>query len=386
MGTPYGRDPAELVALRRVLGWMLAAEQGDAAAAAPDCSALEPGPLLAAVARHRLEPCLSPHAAALGFPAAVVEELRRRAGLQRLGGLALAGLARELIPRFEAAGVRVLVFKGPLLAAQTCGDLGARGSGDLDLLVDPEAVAGALAVLEGAGFRRLPGYAPRQLQRRAWRYARWAMKELPLARGPLVVDLHWALTNVRRDRPGFEAAWRDRLAIPIQGRPVPTLSLAHALEHLAAHALDDRWGELRALVDLVRLMRLRGEALQQDLCKRPAVALAWAVAVTLLEVRLPGPGDPTRLSRRQRWAVDVARKAQREPLFLHQRGPWRLNRAWDLWYQRVALSRSPQDWLRSAAAYALPPAAFNDPCSGEDRSLAAALASRLGRVQERLRP
>lgn len=127
MGTPYGQDPAELVALRRVLGWMLAGERGTAAAT-PDCSALEAGPLLAAVARHRLEMCLSPHAMALGLPGLVVEELQRRAGLQRLGGLALAGLARELIPRFEAAGVRALLFKGPLLAAQTCGDLGGRGS------------------------------------------------------------------------------------------------------------------------------------------------------------------------------------------------------------------------------------------------------------------
>jgi hypothetical protein len=385
MGTPYGRDPAELVALRRVLGWMLAPEPGDAAAT-PDCSALEAGPLLAAVARHRLDLCLSPHAATLGCPAVVVAELQRRAGLQRLGGLALAGLARELIPRFEAAGVRVLVFKGPLLAAQTCGDPAGRGGGDLDLLVDPAEVEASIAVLEGAGFQRLPGYAPHQLRRRAWRYARWAMKELPLTRGPLLVDLHWALTNVQRQRPGFEAAWRERQEIPIGERPVPTLGLAHALEHLAAHALDDRWGELRALVDLVRLMRLRGEFLGQDLRERPAVALAWAVAGTLLEVRLPGPGDLCRLTRRQRWAVQVARRTQREPLHLHQRGPWHLDRAWELWYQRVALSRSPQDWLRSAAAYALPPAAFNDPRSGQDRSLAAALASRLARVQERLNP
>ena len=52
----------------------------------------------------------------------------------------------------------------------------------------------------------------------------------------------------------------------------------------------------------------------------------------------------------------------------------------------MALSHSPEDWLRSAAAYGLPPAAFNDPAAGEDRSLAAALASRLARVQERLSP
>jgi hypothetical protein len=385
MGTPYGWDPAELVALRRALGWVLAAEQGDAATA-PDWSALEAAPLLAAVARHRLELCLSPHAAALGLPAVEVGELQRRAVLQRLGGLALAGLARELIPRLEAAGVRALVFKGPVLAVQTCGDAGGRGGGDLDLLVAPDSLADSLAVLAAAGFRRLPGYAPQRMHGSTWRYTRWAMKELPLARGPLLVDLHWALTNVQRQRPGFEAAWRDRVEIPLGGQSVPTLSLVHALDHLAAHALDDRWGELRALVDLVRLMRLRGEALQQDLMERPAVALAGAVACTLLEVRLPCPCDPGRLSRRQRWAVEVASRTQREPLFLHQRGPWRLDRAWDLWYQRVVLSRSPEDWLRSAAAYGLPPAAFNDPASGEDRSLAAALVSRLTRVQERLSP
>ncbi len=384
MSTPYGCHPAELIALRRALGWMLAGEDGSAATP-PDCSGLEPSALLAGVARHRLGVCLSPHAAALGLPPSVIGELDRRARLERLGGLALAGLARDLIPRFQAAGVRVLVFKGPLLALQTGGDPGSRGGGDLDLLVDPEAVSGALAVLEGAGFRRLPGYAPRDPGRRAWRYARWAMKELPLARGPLVVDLHWALTNVRRDQPGFEGAWRERVELPIGGQPLPTLGQAHALEHLAAHALDDRWGELRALVDLVRLMRARGEALRDDLLFRPAVALGWAVAVTLLELHLPVPGQLDQLSRRQRWAVRVATRTQGKPLDLHQRSTWHLDRAWDLWYQRVALSRSPNDWLRSAAAYALPPALFNDPGSGVDRNLAAALTARLARVRERLR-
>ncbi|MEA5416512.1 hypothetical protein, partial [Synechococcus sp. BA-132 BA5] len=62
MSTPYGCHPAELIALRRALGWMLAGEDGSAATP-PDCSGLDPSALLAGVARHRLGVCLGPHAA-----------------------------------------------------------------------------------------------------------------------------------------------------------------------------------------------------------------------------------------------------------------------------------------------------------------------------------
>jgi hypothetical protein len=345
---------------------------------------IDPAVLLAAIQRHRLEICLDSHRQTLALPEQLAEPLHQRALSQRLEAMPIVAAAVETIGLLAERGIRALLFKGPALAVQTTGDLTSRGGGDLDLLVDPQALDPAIEALVCAGFLPVPGYAPLRRDSRRWRYARWAMKELPLVRGPVVLDLHWSLTNVRRSDPCFEAIWRDHATVSLGGHDLPTLSLPHALDHSCAHALDDRWMSLRSLVDIHRLTRLCPPAARDDLCRSEAVQLSCAVAAEATgssHLLLPPTVPQGRLDR----ALSLARLSQRESPLLHQMGPWQLRRAVMLWRQRVELAATPADWLRSAAAYALPPAVFNDPSTGKDRPLPAAVASRFLRARQRLR-
>lgn len=77
-----------------------------------------------------------------------------RAAARRWGvGTELAAL--EVLERLESAGIRALPLKGSTLARQLYGDIAARTSVDLDILVAADDLAGAIAVGEELGWRWL---------------------------------------------------------------------------------------------------------------------------------------------------------------------------------------------------------------------------------------
>jgi hypothetical protein len=378
----YFPNPFPLQPLQEALRLVMAAE-AQRPLPAIDLSGVNGEAFLAAVERHRLEIPLATQLAHLRLSRRVEEAIQERARLQRLAALPLTAAAMEVLGLLEKRGVRALVFKGPALALQTCHDITARGGGDLDLLVDPQALAVALACLEQEGFVRLPGFAPRHLDSLRGRYARWAMKELPLVRGPLALDLHWVLTNMGRNDPSFEALWNRRVVVEADGASLRTLCRTDALVHSCAHAVDDRWIMLRSLIDIDRLMRQCSAAEIERVQSSVAVQLSAAVTHAVTgspSLELPVLLAPARLQR----ALGIAWSAQQEPQQLHQSSRWDHHRAWLLWRQRVELAASPVDLLRGAAEYALPPAVFSDPRTGGDLSAGAAVGLRLRRVRHRL--
>jgi hypothetical protein len=383
MDSAYFPSPFPLASLYEALRVVMAAEAQRPLPAPPDLSGVKGEAFLAAVARHRLEIPLASQQDHLHLPSPVAEAIQERARRQRLAALPLAAAAMEVLGLLERNGVRALVFKGPALALQTCHQITARGGGDLDLLVDPDALALALACLEREGYERVPGFAPRHLDSLRGRYARWAMKELPLVRGPLALDLHWVLTTMGRNDPCFEALWERHVVVAADGASLRTLCRSDALVHSCAHAVNDRWMLLRSLLDIDRLTRLCSAA--EIECVQGSVAVQLSAAVTHAVTGSPSLELPVLVaSARLQRALRTARSAQQEPLQLHQRSRWDHRRAWLLWRQRVELAASPADLLRAAASYALPPAVFSDPRSGEDLSAGAAVGLRLRRVRQRL--
>jgi len=88
----------------------------------------DPAALLKAARRHRLTIALAPHAEALGWPAETAAALRQEARQQQRAALRLIATALEVIPALQAAGLRVLLLKGPALAMQTTGQPWNRGA------------------------------------------------------------------------------------------------------------------------------------------------------------------------------------------------------------------------------------------------------------------
>ncbi|MFL5540362.1 MAG: nucleotidyltransferase family protein, partial [Longimicrobiaceae bacterium] len=122
---------------------------------------------LALARRHRLVPFLHRHLKDAPLPPAAARELRalQREGVHR--GLRMAAVLRRLVDALATAGIEALAYKGPALAMQAYGELGMRSFVDLDLLVRPDDVPGAIAALWVEGY--LPGLALSPAQERWFR-------------------------------------------------------------------------------------------------------------------------------------------------------------------------------------------------------------------------
>jgi hypothetical protein len=315
---------------------------------------------------------------------AALQVLARR---ETMAALALTGLTREMASLFEQAAMPMLVIKGIPLALQTTGSLTARGRGDLDLLVDPRRLPEAVALLEGSGFRRLPGYLPRDLDSFWARYGRWAGYELSMVReakgAPQWIDLHWALSNVRGPLPSFQQSWRCRELLTFNGQSVATLSREHAFRHACAHAAKDQWMCLRNLIDIERLGRQLGSSALISMGREATVRWSSAVTHSVVEA-----GDLCLLFKadwRGTWkALQRASQAQRWPWRCEGMGPWTPGRWLSTVWRLLAVSRSTQDWLRTLCYYIVLPAAFVDPLTGEDRGFRGFVSARVGRLRNRL--
>ena len=370
--------PALLRALRQV--WA-----PEATAPATPVPLEDPAALLKAARRHRLTIALAPHADALGWPAETAAALREEARHQQRAALPLIATALEVIPALQAAGLRVLLLKGPALAMQTTGQPWNRGGGDLDLLIAPDTLPQAMAVLERLGFVSPPGLFPRDLTAFWGRYARWAGHELSLRRdGSPWLDLHWALNTVRAPAPEFDALWREREVVILNGRSVSTLSRRHAFLQGCLHAASDQWMDLRHLLDLARLAsalppeereRLRHLSFVRHSC---AAAHEATGAPALLSCSDPRDAASRRSLARARWSQERPPRATRD-------GAWHLGHWLHIVVHQASLSGSPIDWLRVIARFSLLPAAFNDPLTGRDVGLASVLRARQRRLRERLR-
>lgn len=342
--------------------------------------------LLAAIRRHRLASLLHGDPLVATLLPRLAPPIQALVRQETMAALALVSLTRQVAALFEQAAIPLLVIKGIPLALQTTGSLTARGRGDLDLLVEPNRLPEAVALLEAAGFSRPPGKFPRQLNSALGRYSRWSGYELPMVRQvPTVqwIDLHWALSHVRAPLPGFALAWHCSEQLDLNGQPVTTLSRVHAFQHACAHAAKDQWMCLRNLVDIDRLAdQLKGRDLSR-LTQQPMTG--WSCAVTHAVTRNKAL-RPLNQGSASGCAKALARAAQVQLLPWRSQGPgpWTPRRWATSLGRLLALSHDARDWLRIILFFTLPPAAGSDPETGEDRGLAGVLQARIHTLRQRL--
>jgi hypothetical protein len=161
------------------------------------------------------------------------EENRRRNRLLTIELLAL-------LERLEAAGIEALPFKGPIAAHSCYGDLDARLFGDIDLLVAPADMPGAIEVMARSGYEPLIPLSASQ--RAAFLRHR---TEYPLqrpARGG-IVDLHWELFHRQFCFPLVPDRTRIR-EVRLAGQAVRTMGAEDQLLMLCAHATKHLWVRL----------------------------------------------------------------------------------------------------------------------------------------------
>lgn len=353
-------DPSS-AATGHVRGWVRAAlgvEAGAGIDGRVDAGALDPAELVAAVARQRVVELVHAHAGDLGIPVPVRDAIARlRKASRELVPLQLLELAR-VRDLLERAGIRYLTVKGPALAVLTTGDVGARGYGDVDVLVDPGSVAAVTDLLEESGWRStVPLPDPTGW---AWRRLVHTGNELAFYGASSSVDLHWRLDPTLDALPAFAELWERRVTVEVGGLVVPTLAPRDALAHLCFNVARDEWRWLRSLVDIHRTARLDGA---WDGGGLPPLMVA-ALAVTEDQVGLP-TATPARV--REQVAALPARRRDRlaRAAVRGQEGaeglPWGPGtRFWSGLRYELAASTTFRDLRRTVGTVLLPGWAVRD--------------------------
>ena len=272
--------------------------------------------------RHRIGPIVAPRLAALAndgvaVPEAVCRQLDAHAQRNAMNALLQATATKKLTAAFAPLGVEPVILKGWPIADRYYGAIGARDSGDLDLLVPEAQLDDCIAAVQAIGYRLNEKSSRRSSILRS-RVLREECKDLafvPAELGPLL-ELHWRLYHFRGwpeplDRPG------GIIRHDTQAGEVVCPSDGANLVYLSVHGALHVWSRLKWLADIDRLARFKGpEALEADYevaCKldaRVPVALALRLAARVFGTPLFDEltNADSRLTRLEDRALDVIRR------------------------------------------------------------------------------
>jgi Uncharacterised nucleotidyltransferase len=204
--------------------------------------------------KHGLLPLLFHHLQG-NFPEAIpnLEEHKGRFLKDTVYKLLWTHILLQVLHAFEAAGIRALAYKGPVLAAALYGDVALRETSDLDILVDPASMTVAREVLLSLGYR--PHFQHSRKQAEA-RLRSDCECEFFSADGKTMVDLHWQVTERHlAPRFNFEDLWVRRCMVSLGNQYVPTFSAEDTTLLLAVHGGKHLWDRLSWLADFAESQR-----------------------------------------------------------------------------------------------------------------------------------
>jgi hypothetical protein len=182
------------------------------------------------------------------------EFVARTEGVSRQRRLDVAAL--ETLAAFEVVGVEALLLKGPVLARTLYRPEEHRSYADIDLLVSPQRIDDARAVLTELGYVNVSDWFNRAIADETPELLHgepWGRTTSQQAVEPSMVDLHWRLEGCNAPADAaWEALSAHRASIDIRGRRAPTLDPAGLALHLAIHVAQHGAESLKAVGDLQR--------------------------------------------------------------------------------------------------------------------------------------
>jgi Uncharacterised nucleotidyltransferase len=179
------------------------------------------------------------------IPAERRDSLRARRRSYALFTMNLTAEMFRLFDSFAAAGIEVLVIKGPVLSARCYGDPGLRQYGDLDLIVRDADILRATELMICLGYeasvpltairaRKIPGeYVFRQSATK------------------LLVEFHTERTFRYHPRPlPLEKLFQRQTRVNIDAHEIPALSPEDELVLICVHGAKHFWEQLSYIADV----------------------------------------------------------------------------------------------------------------------------------------
>ena len=204
------------------------------------------------------------------------DRLAMRATRRGMAALQKAERLATISAALSAAGIAHLAIKGPALAQRLHGDVAARDSKDLDLLVDPAAIEAVTPLLSRLGFEPAEDMSAER---------RPLEKDRPFVGDGIELEVHTRLLDVEALLPlPFDALWHRRSTIAIGAVAVPTLSDVDTLLYLCGHGSAHLWFRLKWLEDIARIFSNWNAATIEEARARARDAGAGAILAGAMDL------------------------------------------------------------------------------------------------------
>ena len=208
--------------------------------------------LFAAAERHRVVPLLDEALRSITS----MEHQRREAHTRRLAiaarAMFLLNQATRLADQCARENIRMIIWRGPILAHMAYGDATLRTADDIDCLVAVADIPRMLPLMREAQFSwplALDEWAERHYRRAVGEYVFWPpgrefQVEINTGIGPRYNG--WELD--------FDRLWESRRMVSLQGQPVATLSVEDLLPLACVHAGKHLWQRLQWVCDIAAIL------------------------------------------------------------------------------------------------------------------------------------
>jgi Uncharacterised nucleotidyltransferase len=155
----------------------------------------------------------------------------------------------HILNEFEKQGIEVIPLKGPLFTERYFGDLGARLSSDIDLLIRKEDLTTATNCIKNLGFLHEKNEVSSHFNCGFY-------KELPESPCPLSVELHWNLVNENTSSINIEVFWDDAQRYQSTYHYVKELSDYHAFYMVCLHGWRHNLDSLKYYLDIMQMVNV----------------------------------------------------------------------------------------------------------------------------------
>jgi hypothetical protein len=214
-------------------------------------------------------------------PPVAFTRLRSLAEAIRFQNLVVLSQLADVLRTFDAAGVTAVPYKGPALASYVFGDATLRQVSDLDFLVKPQDALRAQRALLDRGYHLMERIAD------SWKaaYVRFhGGFTFSAPDGRIVIEMNWRVAPWYWRLPEIpEAAWRRLGRLPLAGLSVPWFAPEDLLHLLCLHGCKHQWEQLKWLVDVAEILRLRSDLdLHQAMSEARRCGSARMLALGLL--------------------------------------------------------------------------------------------------------
>lgn len=195
--------------------------------------------------RHRVQPLLFHNLnkyASRAISQSYLQRIKQECRYNSWRNMNLMNQLSKILKLLEDNKIRVIAFKGPVLAARAYGNLSLRQIKDLDLLIEPGSLEKAVDLLVGLGYKLIVQVP--------WEF------HLESSDGSYSIDLHREIIPQHLSCSKIsDYAWENIESISFLGKTIPALTPEACLLILCLNGTKDYWQRLNRICDVAELIR-----------------------------------------------------------------------------------------------------------------------------------